>query len=209
MTLHVDYGYVWRGKWLKCWKWQDHLDCPRYSQPITYAQHILLCNAITAITQWDFSLLKLKTWLQSNDCDMEMVNVITLSLQAWHDGILLPALHSDNQLLIMALNQQDQLSWYSLLCGFPASGWRIVQHDHLLRTSFRKSSILWMSKFQCWIWEIAWDLWEHRNIHLHNDDSSIHRTDQQCVVSEILRECNAGIALFPLLCVLLLSEVSR
>ena len=121
-----------------------------------------------------------------------MENAIILSLHAWHDGTPLPTINTSNELLTTAIYQQDQLSWYSLLCGFPARGWRSIQQEHLIESGSRKSPILWMSKFQRRIWMIPWELWEHRNLHLHNDGSSIHRTDQQSVVSEILREWNAG-----------------
>ena len=121
-----------------------------------------------------------------------MENAIILSLHAWHDGIPLPTINISNELLTTAIYQQDQLSWYSLLCGFPARGWRSIEQEHLIESGSRKSPILWMSKFQRRIWMIPWELWEHRNLHLHNDGSSIHRTDQQSVVSEILREWNAG-----------------
>ena len=110
--------------------------------------------------------------------------IICLSLCTWHNSSPLPPIQSNNPLIMTAITQQDNLSWYSFLCGFPAKGWRNVQHEHPL---------LWMSKLQRRIWEIPWALWEHRNYHLHNDGSSIHRTDNQIIISEIIREWNVGI----------------
>ena len=185
------------GKWLQRWKWQPHSDCPRCGQPDEDVKHVLLCNEISAITLWNTSLAQLNQWLQDNDCEYEMKETICLSLQAWHNGSPLPPTQSGNPLLHTALIQQDSLSWYSFLCGYLAIGWRQIQHDHLIDIGSRKSSVLWMTKMQRRIWEIPWSLWEHRNHHLHNDGASIHRTDYQSIVSEIIREWNVGVGTLP------------
>ena len=185
------------GKWLQRWKWQPHSDCPRCGQPDEDVTHVLLCNEITATSLWTSSIADLEEWLELNDCEPDMKLTICLSLQSWHNGSPLPTILSDNPLLQLATRQQDNISWFSFICGFLAVGWRAVQHEHLLFIGSQKSSILWMTKLQRRIWIIPWSLWLHRNNHLHNDGSSIHRTDYQSVVSEILREWNLGIDTLP------------
>ena len=180
------------GKWLKRWKWQDHSDCPRCGQTEEDVEHVLLCNEISSVTLWTSSISKLKTWLEQNDCDDEMNTAICSSLMAWHNGSPLPNIPTDNSLLKKALFQQDMISWYSFICGFPSEEWRRVQHAHLIHIGSLKSSTLWMARLQRYIWEIAWTMWVHRNEHLHNDGRSIHRTDYQSIVSEIIREWQVG-----------------
>ena len=181
------------GKWLGRWKWQDHADCPHCGQLDEDVQHVLLCNEIPAITLWEDSLLNLEQWFDQNDGDPEKKLMICQSLQSWHNRSPLIPIQTDNTDLSLAIQQQDNLSWYSFLCGFLASGWRQVQHNYLLHIGSKKSSMLWLTKLQHQIWEIPWSTWEHsRNKHLHNDGSSIHLTDYQSIVGEIIREWNLG-----------------
>ena len=180
------------GKWLQRWKWQEHSDCPRCGQQNEDVQHVLLCNEISATTLWESLLSDLDQWLKSNNCDLEMNTVICQSLTSWHNGSPLVPIQSTNRTLTTAIIQQDNLSWFSFLCGFLAKGWRQVQHEHLLHIGSQKSSILWMTKLQRRIWIIPWSLWEHRNHQLHNDGSSIHRTDHQSINGEIIREWTLG-----------------
>ena len=131
------------------------------------------------------------------------VNMIWNKLYAscFNPGTMAPPLpplniHSQNHLLQTATHQKN-LSWYNFLCGFMARGWRAVQYEHLLHIGSQRASVLWMAKLQWKIWEIVWSLWLHRNNHLHNDSSSIHRTNYQSVVSKILRERNIGLNMLP------------
>jgi hypothetical protein len=181
------------GKWLHHWKWQDHSNCPQCGQPNEDVQHVLLCNKISAVTLWESLLSDLDQWLQSNACDLEMKTAICQSLRSWHNGSPLVPIQSHNRNLTSAIMQQDNLSWYSFLCGFLAKGWRQVQHEHLLHIGSQKSSILWTTKLQRRIWIIPWSMWEHRNHQLHNDGSSIHQTDHQSITSEIIREWTLGV----------------
>ena len=186
------------GKWLKIWKWQDHSHCPRCGQPDEDVQHVLLCNEISALTLWENSIIELREWLDTNNCDPEMNTAICKSLTAWHNGSPLPPVSTSNNLLRSAILQQDSLSWYSFINGFITKGWRNVQHAHLLDIGSLKSSTLWMTKMQRRIWIIPWSLWEHRNKHLHNDGASIHRTDYQSIVGEIIREWTTGLGDLPI-----------
>ena len=54
-----------------------------------------------------------------------------------------------------------------------------------------------MSKLQHRIWEIPWELQNHRNNHLHNNSASIHRMDHQSVMGKIIREWDVGLGNLP------------
>ena len=181
------------GKWLKRWKWQDHSDCPQCGQPEEDVQHVLLCNEISS------SLIhQLGDQMINQDCNPEMNAAICSSLKAWHNGSPLPTIVIEKPLLRTSIMQQHSLSWYSFIVGFPSTSWREVQHEHLLYIGSQRSSTLLMTKLVRRIWEIPWSLWEHRNHHLHNDGTSIHRIDYQSIVSEIVHEWNTGLSNLPL-----------
>lgn len=50
--------------------------------------------------------------------------------------------------------------------------------------------MLLLSKAQCHIWQIAWDLWSQHNQHLHGDHSSKHGIDKQVINNEVTHEWN-------------------
>jgi hypothetical protein len=61
----------------------------------------------------------------------------------------------------------------------------------------QKSSILWISCIQRWIWLIAWNLWEHRNQFLHNEGRTIHLYETQALDEEIALKWETGIGQLP------------
>ena len=58
----------------------------------------------------------------------------------------------------------------------------------MLDTNSPKSTILLLSKVQQRIWQIAWDIWEHRNKFLHEENKSYHPTETKAINKEIEQE---------------------
>lgn len=56
---------------------------------------------------------------------------------------------------------------------------------------------MWISHVQRKIWIIVWDMWEHRNEHLHNNGTSIHLYEVNTLDDEIKNEWDTGLDQLP------------
>jgi hypothetical protein len=54
-----------------------------------------------------------------------------------------------------------------------AKEWRYAQEKYLTRTKSFRFTRRWLSALIRKMWQIAWDLWEHRNGYLHNKGDNL------------------------------------
>jgi hypothetical protein len=70
--------------------------------------------------------------------------------------------------LLHAIQAQDCLGWLTFFEGCIAEECAGVQHVHFLWLGRRNSGKRWATSLVVKLWEIAWDLWDHRNQIKHN-----------------------------------------
>jgi hypothetical protein len=75
--------------------------------------------------------------------------------------------------------------------------WRQCQTKYLTQLKSKKSSILWISQVQRKIWLITWEIWEQRNITLHNNGTTIHIHQMEALNEEIDQEWNTSLDQLP------------
>lgn len=184
-------GYCGIGVKMKQWKFQPHDLCPRCQQPHETINHVLQCPHVEAKHLWNTSIDTLEVWL-GNHTSADITMAICGSLRAWHDRTPFPAIQTGNTALTRALNLQDKMGWDSFIDGFQAIHWRTAHQLYLDQSQSQKSSMKWKSIVQRKIWQIAWEMWEHRNSVLHNNDASTHRIDAEELTSEIRDEHQRG-----------------
>lgn len=124
-------------------------------------------------------------------------NTIAQSLHSWK--YYLPATQTlpSNNLLQMAIQQQNQIGWKQFIEGFWTSKWRECQQQHFDNINSPASSLLLLSKVQRRIWKIAWLMWEHRNHQLHEEMSSCPAVEQTAINDEVQNEWNLGLSMLP------------
>ena len=177
------------GRMLQIWKYQAHSSCPRCGADNEKATHILLCTEPTASTIWNDALNDLTKWMLDNDSEPTMIPIICNSLRAWRNKDPLPFPTQDSpQIVIDAMIDQDSIGWYNMTNGFISKKWRIIQRAHLKEIGSLKSPELWITRLQRRIWEIAWEMWQHRNEFLHSDGSTIHFQESAAINTEIRNE---------------------
>ena len=163
------------GVMLQIWKHQTHSSCPRCGMAKETAEHILTCKSPPATAIWNATIAQLEKWMNDNDSEPHMTEIICSSLRAWREGVRLPYPTTEIPLIVMeAMVEQDNIGWYNFSNGFISRKWRMIQKAHLKDIGSMKSAILWISRFQKRIWEIPWILWQHRNDFLHNDGKTVH-----------------------------------
>ena len=52
--------------------------------------------------------------------------------------------------------------------GFVATEWRQAQQEYYHRISSRRTGKRWVSALIRKLWDVAWDLWDHRNNQIHS-----------------------------------------
>ena len=71
------------------------------------------------------------------------------------------------------------------------------QQQHHLDNHIIRSPKLLLSQLQRKIWHIAWQLWEHRNLFLHDTNKSYHPQEIQAIDKEIRNEWTRGLDQLP------------
>ena len=190
LSKHVT-GICGVGIMLQLWKHQEHSSCPRCGTARENVEHILLCTAPSATSIWDNAIDKLAIWLEENDAEPHLAEIICTSLRAWRNKERLPFPTRDIPIIVMeAMVEQDSIGWYNLTNGFISKKWRTIQKAHFKDIGSMKSPILWISRFQKRIWEIPWQMWQHRNEFLHNDGRTIHFQEIAAINCSIRTEYN-------------------
>jgi hypothetical protein len=71
------------------------------------------------------------------------------------------------------LTKQSACGWRNFFEGFLVKEWSAAMAKHLSKIGSVTSPKQWVSALIQKLWQIAWDLWEHRNGYLHDKDDSL------------------------------------
>jgi hypothetical protein len=166
---------------MKRWKkWQeDH--CPRCGQTED-ASHILICKGENSQQIWDTSLQLLSVWMASVQTDPDIIDTLIDHLLLWRQGKTTTP--EGQESILHALDIQNDLGWHSILEGWLALEWDIVQQEYYTSIRSRRTGFRWLVLLIRKLWQIAWDLWTHRNTILHkttniHDTSTLAQTDME------------------------------
>jgi hypothetical protein len=160
-------GFAPVGKVLQRNKLQDHSECPRCAA-FKDTNHVVLCTAPKAQTMWDASVSRLKTWLLKANTMPEIHQAILSRLQAWrtHSRLQSPSYRwSGVNDLVQA---QDLIGWRAFLEGAVLKAWAAKQQDYYDWIQRRNTRKRWITTLIKKLWEISWNMWEHRNGELAN-----------------------------------------
>jgi hypothetical protein len=145
--------------------------CPRCEDDET-PEHVMRCRGSDASVIWDRALRKLKCWLQENATHPEMSNAIIEHLAGWRNDVPVGTRISQ-EWIQQAFAGQSMLGWRNLLEGFIHISWRQIQQKYFARIGSARSPKRWTVALIQKLWDIAWDMWEHQNGILHDNDQSI------------------------------------
>jgi hypothetical protein len=142
-------GFCGVGVMLQLYNYQKHTKCPRCKEDGENTDHVLRCLQIEAQGLWQQSLHNLETWMTTNKGHPELIELIILGLQRWHNNDRIPLSYDILEpLLLTAWRKQRRLSWKSFIEGFGAKEWRECQTQYLLQIGSQKSGLLWVSQVQ-------------------------------------------------------------
>jgi hypothetical protein len=78
-----------------------------------------------------------------------------------------------------AVSQQEDLGWQLFLEGWLCLEWEALQQAYLNLFGFRITGKRWVAELIKKLWQIAWDLWEHRNRILHENTNRVSTSIEQ------------------------------
>jgi hypothetical protein len=163
------------------WKQRENEDCPRCSLPET-AKHVWICDSEDTRRIWKATLQELTKWLISVDTDNDLIKVITANLLPWADRQQ-PRTHLEKL--------QDTIGWDIFLEGTLPVEWALCQQQFFTSTGSTNSGKRWLVQLILKLWNIAWDLWEHRNniAHAANEAALTENLTNEINRIRVLDEC--------------------
>ena len=169
---------------MKLWKKRSSDACPRCGE-IEDAQHVWWCQQPEARLKRAQGFHKLSDWMDKELTAPEISSAITSRLNTVscqtvpHDfDFLFPGVQA-------ALEDQDFIGWNNFFEGCIASSWTETQQKYYEWIACRKSGRRWTVALIKKLYDIAWDMWEHRNHILHAKENEEVLHNMTLVDSEI------------------------
>jgi hypothetical protein len=163
-------GFCSTGKTMKRRKERPTDECPRCGEPEDTC-HVWRCNHETQ-DLWNKALERLSEWLSSNSTPPEIRMAIIQGLNQWRRDER-SEWSSYPEWLRNIILKQSSCGWRNFFEGFLIQEWREAMARQLHKIGSSRSPKRWMSALIRRLWQIAWDLWEHRNGYLHAKDDSL------------------------------------
>jgi len=140
-------------------------ECPRCGATQEDKPHIILCSQQEATNLWTSALSSLQTWLLEEETDPLLITKLLTGLQEWHRGGTVMGTSS-------LIRQQSMIGWEAVMDGWLGLEWHSHQEAYWNLWKRWKSSRQWATELIKKLWNILWDMWDHRNDILHNTSQS-------------------------------------
>ena len=183
-------GHFGIGKMLRLWDQQDHEECPLCQQRET-ADHVLRCKDQRAMSMWSTSLQKLETWMEKKYTNPDVSQAILTRLRAWHDYRPIPS-PSWQCTFAPSLLSQNSIGWYPFLMGHVSNHWKSVQQAYYSWLGRRRTGKKWVRLLIVQLFNVSWDMWEHRNAIKHNTLTAAKLREIQSLDDTIRDEYSIG-----------------
>jgi hypothetical protein len=162
------------GKFMVRWKERVSPNCPRCGQ-LEDASHVWICSGCNSAEIWEKSLEDLEQWMSSVSTDPDIQDAILQHLKSWRAGNTthINTAHDLQDLIQM----QEQMGWQSFFEGWIPAGWEEAQQAYYSLIRSHRMGRRWTVCLIKKLWNIAWDLWEHRNSILHQQDNCLSSSE--------------------------------
>ena len=164
-------GFFAHGRNMKRWKFKDSSNCPRCDQPDEDRFHVVRCPQPAAAQLWSTRISELQQWLITQSTSVRVAQAICDRLRSWALEETPSPLPTDMPTdYYEAFRIQDLIGWYPFLQGFWATQWESVQARYLQSLEVKTTIRRWLSAVLRRLWQISWDMWDHRNNILHDNE---------------------------------------
>ena len=179
------------GRNMKRWRFWRKNNCPRCLHEDETTVHVQRCQDPRAIAHRDLALAKFHSRLRILKTNRNIRWTIYSQVRAWMTNTI-PTQRVIPQELRAAVRAQHSLGWNQFMKGRIVKDWAPIQEADFTRRRLRNSGKTWSAGLTSAIWELAWQMWDHRNEILHNTDVSDQLLDMDGIDFSILEEWHAG-----------------
>ena len=177
------------GKWMQRWKKWDSAKCPRCDHEEEDAKHVLQCKGPGVEQAWEAALESFEQRCIDLNTDPTIVEGLLQRLRQWRTGTATPTEFETTPDTQQAFGNQDGIGWQAFLEGAPAKGWSDAQQRYYDALGRRNTGERWLTAIIQKSWDVAWDLWDHRNNVVHKKDDGVLRQQLQ---HDIRAQVNLG-----------------
>jgi hypothetical protein len=175
-VIKASVGMCGVGKFLKRWKQSSSSACPRCLAPVEDINHVWKCQHPDVKALWTTTLIKLSSWLEDQYTDPALKDGFLLYLDSWRSDLPLPPA----PLEFTGLFQSQTAIGWNLLEGWLSASWADIQQEYLSSIRSRRSGRRWLIALIKKLWDVSWDLWDHRN-------GIVHRSAQQLQSADLIQ----------------------
>jgi hypothetical protein len=163
------------GKWLLIWKDKDTDECPLCSAPED-ARHVWKCPDNRAQAIRIKGLNNISTWMETVQTDPAIQSAILANLTQCLTRLPSSPIHETSPVIQAAIHIQNDIGWENFFEGCIAKEWEQIQIAYYEWCRSRQSGRRWTTALIQKLWDVAWDLWEHRNgiVHAKENAETLH-----------------------------------
>jgi hypothetical protein len=156
--------------------------------------HIPRCEAVSR-AEWRLTWAqKIESFHERHNTSPLLRHVFREAMRQWMDAaitdVVAPCLFPPEVRSLIL--QQNDIGWRQILRGRFTNEWQRIQNDYYFRhrskAKFRRTGIMWQKQFILTIWELWYEIWEMRNVHVHGDTAA---TRAQAVRRDTERQLTA------------------
>ncbi len=153
---------------LRC-RYQDHSRCPCCGQEDEDTLHVLRCNEAGAKIKRNEAIRELDKWMHKKATAPPLLEGIIDRVSSWLLDVPPMPVNCYDSLQQEAFAEQDQMGWWNFLLGRMSSKFAKSQDEYYKRIGSRQGGKRWLTALIQKMWDVSWDLWEHRNGIAHTD----------------------------------------
>ena len=187
LTKHIT-GITGVNYWKHKWGQTPHEVCPICLDATETSKHIILCRDQRVQDCWQNTMGKLELHLEKIQTPPILMNTIIQQLQRWRNPNYRMMGEQDDTVIV----KQQSIGWQNLLFGRLAPIWTHRHADHIPSENQHKSK-RWTIQLIKKLWDVSWDLWEHRNGIQHSEDHPWRIIEKQTLAAAIREQFRIGI----------------
>jgi len=154
-------GNIATNETLQKWKWRTDAKCPRCGEETETTYHVLQCNHPAAVNRWNDGLRQAKKWMNIELSTNPLItDAILHGIHNWKTQST--GTEDWNRDTRDASTEQQDIGWWNMLMGLHSNKWQLIQQSHYRHIGSKQSAKRWTSLVIRKLWEIAWDMWQHR-----------------------------------------------
>ena len=184
-------GYAATGKVMFRRKQWPKNACPRCGLNEDH-QHVIKCNNQEAKNEFYYRWGELDDWVVKTS-SADMSSAICTILTDYRDNVkTVNIFHTWSPAIQTAVDDQHKIGHRSFIEGMLSTHWTLAQTEYLQSIGDkRRSANRWVATLTTKLWNLGFQMWEHRNHVLHTNDSAqylIHAETQQQSLRDLYQQ---------------------